>query len=86
MKKTDARSVPRKIVAQPSRQCKPMPLETDALYTCPSCGEQNALGVDPTAGRRQTLLEDCPVCCRPLVFTVNVDRDGDPSVERVDRE
>lgn len=63
-----------------------MPLETDALYTCPSCGEQNALGVDPTAGRRQRLLEDCPVCCRLLVFSVLVDPDGDAVVERVDRE
>ena len=63
-----------------------MPLETDALYTCPSCAEQNALGVDPTAGRRQTVLEDCPVCCRPLVFSVVVDPDGDAAVERVERE
>jgi hypothetical protein len=63
-----------------------MPLETDALYTCPSCGEQNALGVDPTAGRRQTVLEDCPVCCRPLVFSVLIDPDGDAVVDRVERE
>jgi len=26
------------------------------------------------------------VCCRPLVFTVVVDRDGDALVERVERE
>jgi hypothetical protein len=63
-----------------------MPLESDVLYTCPSCGEQNALGIDPTAGRRQTLVEDCPVCCRPLVFQVAVDRDGEAIVERVERE
>ncbi len=63
-----------------------MPLETDALYACPSCGEENALGVDPTAGHRQTLVEDCPVCCRPLVFTVVVDRDGDALVASVERE
>ena len=63
-----------------------MPLEADALYVCPSCGEQNAVGVDATAGRRQTLVEDCPVCCRPLVFTVVVDHDGDALVERVERE
>lgn len=63
-----------------------MPLETDALYACPSCGEENALGVDPTAGSRQRLVEDCPVCCRPLVFTVRVDRDGDVLIERVERE
>jgi hypothetical protein len=63
-----------------------MPLETDALYARPSCGEENAVGIDPTAGRRQCLVEDCPVCCRPLVFTVVVDADGDATVERVERE
>jgi hypothetical protein len=63
-----------------------MPLETDALYTCPSCGETNALGIDPTAGRRQRLVEDCPVCCRPLVFTIVVDAEGDAVVEQVERE
>jgi hypothetical protein len=63
-----------------------MPLETDALYACPSCGEENAVGIDPTAGKRQHFVEDCPVCCRPLVFTVFVDPDGDAIVERVERE
>ncbi len=63
-----------------------MPLETDALYACPSCGEENAIGVDPTAGSRQTLVEDCPVCCRPLVFSVYVDGDGDVTLESVERE
>lgn len=63
-----------------------MPIENDAEYTCPSCGETNAVGVDPTQGRRQQFVEDCPVCCRPLVFTVVVDRDGDALIERVERE
>lgn len=63
-----------------------MPLESDATYACPSCSEINAVGVDPTAGRRQTLVEDCPVCCRPLVFAIVVDADGDALVETVERE
>lgn len=63
-----------------------MPLEHDASYDCPSCGESNAVGVDPTAGSRQRFVEDCPVCCRPLVFTVVVDRDGDALVTSVTRE
>ena len=63
-----------------------MPLEPDALYICPSCNEQNAVGVDPTAGSRQRFVEDCPVCCRPLVFDVVIDRDGDVLIERVERE
>ena len=60
-----------------------MPLETDLLYSCPSCGEENALGVDPTAGRRQRLVEDCPVCCRPLVFALTIDHDGDPVLQSI---
>ena len=63
-----------------------MPLEPDALYTCPACGEPNALGVDPSAGSRQVLIEDCPVCCRPLVFVIAIDAEGDVLVERVERE
>ena len=63
-----------------------MPLDLDVLYSCPSCGEENAVGVDPTGGHRQRILEDCPVCCRPLVFHIVIDRDGDAIVERVERE
>jgi hypothetical protein len=63
-----------------------VPLESDAEYVCPSCGETNAVGVDTTAGRRQRFVEDCPVCCRPLVFTVVIDGDGDALIERVERE
>jgi Cysteine-rich CPXCG len=63
-----------------------VPLESDVLYTCPSCGEENAVGIDPTAGRRQHLVEDCPVCCRPLVFDVLIDHEGDAILERVERE
>ena len=48
---------------------RPVPLETDAAYGCPYCGEQNYTGIDPSAGTRQRLVEDCPVCCRPIVLT-----------------
>ena len=63
-----------------------MPLENDVLYTCPSCGEENAIGIDQTAGRRQHLVEDCPVCCRPLVFDIVIDHEGDAILQRVERE
>jgi hypothetical protein len=63
-----------------------MPLESDALYECPVCGETNAIGIDVTGGSHQRLLEDCPVCCRPLVFAIAVDRDGDGIVESVEAE
>jgi hypothetical protein len=63
-----------------------VPLESDALYECPVCGETNAIGIDVTGGSHQRLLEDGPVCCRPLVFAIVVDRDGVSIVESVEAE
>ena len=63
-----------------------MPLEADAAYSCPVCGESNYVAVDPSGGRIQTFVEDCPVCCRPLVFATQIDRDGDAYVVRVESE
>lgn len=37
---------------------------------CPSCGEPVALAVDTSAGARQSYVEDCPVCCRPMQVQV----------------
>ncbi len=41
---------------------------------CPCCGEPVQLLVDASAGV-QTYVEDCQVCCRPMVVTVS---DTDP--------
>ncbi|MEO6913974.1 MAG: CPXCG motif-containing cysteine-rich protein [Candidatus Baltobacteraceae bacterium] len=61
-----------------------MPLETDVAYRCPYCSEQNFLGVDPTGGSPQRFIEDCPVCCNPIAFTLRVDRDGDVVLQSVE--
>ena len=74
------------VLWQHVRHYDSMPLESDAGYDCPSCNEHNYVAVDPSGGSRQKLIEDCPVCCRPLVFTVTIDRDGDAIVESVERE
>jgi len=58
-----------------------VPLETDVPYGCPYCGEENHLGVDPSGGSDQRLIEDCPVCCSPIAFRVRIDRDGDAILE-----
>lgn len=47
---------------------------------CPYCGESIELVVDDSAGD-QRYIEDCQVCCRPMVVAVGVDHDGDPWVE-----
>ena len=46
-------------------------LETDH-YQCPYCGEQAEAVLDLSGGD-QTYIEDCPVCCRPIVFTLQTD-------------
>jgi len=61
-----------------------VPLENDAAYTCPRCAETNYIAVDPSGGRRQQFVEDCPVCCHPIDFLVTFDREGDAIVERVE--
>jgi hypothetical protein len=63
-----------------------LPLELDAGYSCPYCGEQNYTGVDPAAGARQQYVEDCPVCCSPIVLAVRIDRAGDAVVESAEQE
>jgi hypothetical protein len=61
-----------------------MPLENEAAYSCPVCFEQNHIGVDPSGGRHQKFIEDCPVCCNPIEFEVTIDPSGDVSVTRAE--
>ena len=43
---------------------------------CPYCGETFETGVD-TSGGNQEYVEDCYVCCRPIVFRIEVGADGE---------
>lgn len=47
---------------------------------CPYCGEGIELLVDCSVDR-QTYIEDCQVCCRPIQVRVVVDAEGFPSVQ-----
>ena len=42
--------------------------ETD--ISCPHCGESFPLQID-TSVSEQTLIEDCSVCCWPIVLTIH---------------
>jgi hypothetical protein len=42
--------------------------ETDIV--CPHCGEAFPLQVD-TSQAEQSLIEDCTVCCRPIVLAIH---------------
>ena len=47
---------------------------------CPYCGEPNEIEIDPSAGRVQSYVEDCQVCCRPWQVRVRLDRAGGAQV------
>ena len=46
-------------------------LETEP-YDCPYCGESGEAVIDLSGGD-QTYIEDCAVCCRPIVFILQTD-------------
>ncbi len=41
-------------------------------YQCPYCGEPVEALLDLSAGD-QNYIEDCPVCCRPIIFDLRSD-------------
>ena len=44
--------------------------ETDAIVTCPYCGEAVEIALDPGSGDDQEYVEDCEVCCQPWRVSV----------------
>lgn len=43
---------------------------------CPYCGETFETEIDVSGGS-QEYIEDCYVCCRPIVFRIEVGVDGE---------
>jgi Cysteine-rich CPXCG len=43
---------------------------------CPYCGESFETAVDTSCGSQQ-YIEDCPVCCRPIEFQLEVGVSGE---------
>jgi len=41
-------------------------------YQCPYCGEGVEVLLDLSGGD-QRYIEDCPVCCRPVIFDLRSD-------------
>lgn len=50
------------------------------VVTCPYCWEYNELIID-LAVQSQIYVEDCHVCCRPMVVSVEAGADGEPRVD-----
>jgi hypothetical protein len=55
--------------------------DTIATSSCPYCGEEVDLAVDPGGGPRQEYVEDCSVCCRPWQVTLTYDAQGIADVQ-----
>lgn len=56
----------------------------EVAVQCPHCGETITLALDLSGGD-QSYVEDCAVCCAPILVNFSVDEDGgltDVSVER----
>lgn len=47
--------------------------------SCPYCGELIDIQVD-MGNTGQSYVEDCSVCCRPILISASLDEDGAPSV------
>jgi len=58
----------------------PLPHRTafveDAGYVCDACGHEYHFPLDVSAGCRQQVIEECPVCCHENVIDVDVNEDG----------
>lgn len=48
---------------------------TEKVIACPYCGEAISVLIDPQELGQQ-YIEDCQVCCRPIVFQVVEDASG----------
>jgi len=48
----------------------------EVTIECPYCGESFTTVVDYSAGAQQ-YIEDCFVCCRPIIFHVHVTSTGE---------
>jgi len=55
--------------------------ETSATVTCPYCGQEVEITLDPGSGSDQEYIEDCQVCCRPWNVRVSWDEEGAAEVE-----
>jgi hypothetical protein len=55
-------------------------LRESARIDCPYCGERLDLLIDASISE-QEYIEDCRVCCRPIVLNVTVGEDGSVRVE-----
>ena len=47
-----------------------MPMDDELRYFCPYCGEEIVTPYDYSQGSFQEYVEDCPVCCSPVILRI----------------
>lgn len=52
-------------------------METEFEVMCPYCGEIIWQEFYPDDGRSQETIIDCEVCCSPILYRVNFDKNGE---------
>jgi hypothetical protein len=50
--------------------------DTEATVSCPYCGEEVEISIDPGGGEAQQYVQDCEVCCQPWRLSVSYDVEG----------
>ena len=60
--------------------------DTAVWLTCPYCGEDVELAIDPGGSSVQQYVEDCEICCQPWQLTVTWDEAGAAHAEAVREE
>ena len=53
---------------------------------CPHCGEPIDTFPDPGGGAVQEYVEDCSVCCRPILFRARLDDSSDEFIVEASAE
>ena len=56
-----------------------MNLLEECAADCPYCGEPITVLVDASCGD-QSYIEDCEVCCQPMIVNASADEDGNVGV------
>ncbi len=59
-------------------------LDEQTIY-CPYCGEPFTSLLDMSAGS-QEYIEDCQVCCQPILFKITIDNITEESTIEVKRD
>ena len=55
-------------------------MEIEEFFICPFCGARISMVLDLSAGR-QSYIEDCEVCCRPLEIAFEEVRPGEVNLD-----